>query len=238
MARRGASSKVLVRRISAAPGRKASSEPVSARIARIIVSATCGSIGRASRPSIAGLDRKGAAFAGNHRRVAEQCGDARAVDGRRHDQDAQILAQALLHVAGQRQAEIGVERALMELVEDHGRDAVEHGIVEDEPGEDALGDDLDPGAARDFGAEPDEQTHGVADALAQRLRHALGGGARGEPAWLKDQIPARFLRPILAREHQRHPRRLAGAGRRHQDGRSVATQCRRQVRQGGIDRKR
>ena len=69
---------------------------------------------------IAGLDRKRAAFAGNHRRVAEQFGDARAVDGRRHDQDAQILAQALLHVAGQRQAEIGVERALVELVEDHG----------------------------------------------------------------------------------------------------------------------
>ena len=45
------SSWVWVRRISAAPGRKASSEPGSARIARAIVSATCGSIGRASRPT-------------------------------------------------------------------------------------------------------------------------------------------------------------------------------------------
>ena len=42
---------VWVRRISAAPGRNASSEPVSARIARTIVSAICGSIGRASRPT-------------------------------------------------------------------------------------------------------------------------------------------------------------------------------------------
>jgi len=65
----------------------------------------------------------------------------------------QIFAQALLHVAGQRQAEIGVERALVEFVKDHGGDAVEHGIVEDQPGEDAFGDDFDPGAARDFRAE-------------------------------------------------------------------------------------
>ena len=50
----------------------------------------------------------------------------------------QILAQALLHVARQRQAEIGVERALVEFVEQHRGDAVEHGIVEDEPGKNRL----------------------------------------------------------------------------------------------------
>ena len=78
----------------------------------------------------------------------------------------------------------------MELVEHHRCDAVEHGIVEDQPGEDALGDDLDPGAARDFGAEPHPQAHSVADALAERLRHALGGGTRGEPARLQHQDAA------------------------------------------------
>ena len=82
------------------------------------------------------------------------------------------------------------------------------------------------------------QPHGVADALVKRLRHAVRRGARGKPARLKHQNPARFLRPVLAREHQRHPRGLAGAGRRHQHGRVVRSQRRGQVRQRGIDRKR
>ena len=52
-------------------------------------------------------------------------GDPRAVERRRHHQDAQILAQALLGVARQRKAEIGIERALVEFVEQHRGDAVE-----------------------------------------------------------------------------------------------------------------
>ena len=72
---------------------------------------------------IARLHRKGAAFAGNDRRVAEQFADPRAVERRRHHQDAQILAQAGLRIAGQRQAQIGIERTLVKLVEQHGGDA-------------------------------------------------------------------------------------------------------------------
>ena len=72
---------------------------------------------------IARLHRKGAAFARNHRRVAKQFADPRAVERRRHHQDAQILAQAGLRIAGQRQAQIGIERTLMEFVEQHGGDA-------------------------------------------------------------------------------------------------------------------
>ena len=106
---------------------------------------------RASRIAgeIARLDRKGAALAFDHRRVAEQLADPRAVERRRHDQEAQILAQALLRVERQREAEIGIERALVELVEQHRGDAVERGIVEDHAREHALGDDLDAGLRSD-----------------------------------------------------------------------------------------
>ena len=69
------------------------------------------------------LDRKGAAFAGDHRRVAEQFADPRTVERRRHHQDAQILAQAGLRIAGERQAQIGIERALVKFIEQHGGDA-------------------------------------------------------------------------------------------------------------------
>ncbi len=116
---------VSVRRISAAPGRKTSSEPASAaqrphdRIRDL-------PLDRDARvaPEIARLDREGAAGALDHRRLAEQPADARAVERRRHDQELEVLAQSLLHVAGERQAEIGVERALVELVEEDGGDAV------------------------------------------------------------------------------------------------------------------
>ena len=50
---------------------------------------------------IARLHRKGAAFARHHRRIAEQFADARAVERRRHHQDAQILAQAGLRIPRQ-----------------------------------------------------------------------------------------------------------------------------------------
>ena len=72
---------------------------------------------------VARLDRKGAAFAGDDRRVAEQLADPRAVERRRHHQDAQVLAQAGLRIARQRQAQIGIERTLVKLVEQHGGDA-------------------------------------------------------------------------------------------------------------------
>ena len=101
-------------------------------------------------PDVARLDRKRPAFAFDHRRAAEQPGHARAIDRRRHHEEPQILAQALLRVAGQRQTEIGIERALVEFVEQHGGDALEHRIVEDKPGEHPFGDDFDPGSARDF----------------------------------------------------------------------------------------
>ncbi len=163
------------------------------------------------------LDRKCPALARDDRRVAQRLGDPRAVDGRGHHQDAQVFAQPLLGVAGEREAEIGIERAFVKLVEQHGGDAVEAGVVENETGEHALGDHLDAGAARDLGAEAHAIADGVADALAERLRHALGGGARGEAPRLQHQ-DLLVRRPRLAGQHQRNPRRLAGARRRHQHG--------------------
>ena len=132
-----------------APGRNTSTEPGSARSARATASATC-ALDRRARiaAEIARLDRKRAALAFDHRRVAQKLRDPRAVERRRHHQQLEILAQALLHVARERQAEIGVERALVEFVEQHRGDAFERRIVEDQPGEDAFGDDLDAGLAR------------------------------------------------------------------------------------------
>ena len=126
-----------------------------------------------------------------------------------------FLAQARLRVARQRKAEIGVERAFVKFVEQHRGDAVQFGIVEDLAGEDAFGDDLDARGARHFRAEADAVADGLADTLPDRPGHPLGAGAGGDPARLQhDDLFA--LGPGLVEQRQRHPRGLAGAGRRHQ----------------------
>ncbi len=125
----------------------------------------------------------------------------------------------------------------MEFVEQHGGDAVEHRIVENEPGEDAFGDDLDPGLARDLGAEAHPQAHGFADPFAERVRHALGGRPRREPARFEHQDAA-ALGPGRFGQHQWNPGGFAGAGRRHQHGRIPGGERRGQFRQRCVDRKR
>jgi len=125
----------------------------------------------------------------------------------------------------------------VEFVEQHRRDALERGIIEDHVGEDALGHDLDAGLTGDLGPEANPVTDRVANGLAQRLGHAIGGGARGKPARFQDQDFA-FLPPALLRQHQRHARGLAGAGRRNQHHGVALSQGCREPRQRLIDRKR
>ncbi len=188
-------------------------------------------------PEIAGLDREGAAGAFDQRRIAEELADARAVERRRHDQKLELGAQALLHVARQRQAEVAVEGALVELVEQNGGDARERGVVEDEAREHALGHHLDARRGRDFGAEAYAVADAGADGFAQRRSHARGRRARGKPARLEHE-ELFSLRPRLGGEHERNPRGLAGAGRGDQDGGVSRAQSSRQLRQRRIDGKR
>ena len=60
-------------------------------------------------PEMAGLDCKRAAGALDHRRVVKQLADARAIERCRHRQELELGAQAVLHVARERQAEVGIE---------------------------------------------------------------------------------------------------------------------------------
>ena len=142
-----------------------------------------------------------------------------------------------LHVAGKRQAEVGVERALVELVEHHGGDAHERGIVENETGEYALGHDFDPGRARDLGGETDAVADGHADRLAQCRRHARGGGTGGEPARRKHED---FLSPAQASPASTSGTRvvLPAPGGATRTATFRRAQSASQLRQRGIDRKR
>jgi len=125
----------------------------------------------------------------------------------------------------------------MEFVEQHGTDAVQRRIVENKTPEDAFRDDLDAGPLGYLGAETDPVSDRVADPLAERFRHARGGGARGQPARLQHQ---NFFvaHPRLGGQHERHPCGLACAGWSNQHGGRAPRQGSDEVRHGCIDRKR
>jgi hypothetical protein len=92
---------------------------------------------------------------GNARRRPDSCARARqprrieeareafAIERRRHHHDAQVFAQAGLHVERKRQAEVAGEVAFVEFVEQQRADAFEHRIVLQHAREDAFGDHFD-----------------------------------------------------------------------------------------------
>ena len=162
-------------------------------------------------------DRISAALAFDQRSVAKEGANASAVERRRHHQNAQVFTQAGLRVERQREAEIGVERALVELIEHDRADALERRVVEDHAGEDALRHDLDACLGRGEALEPHPKADRLADPLAQGCGHARGRGAGGEPARLEQQ-QALGPGPGLVEKGERRARRLAGPRRGDEHG--------------------
>ena len=122
-----------------------------------------------------------------------------------------------LRIEHEREAEVGVQAALVILVEQHRGDAVERGVALQHAREHAFGDDLDSRALADARLEPHAVAHSLAGALAERGRHALGDGARREAARLEHDDPF-AVRPCLLEQRERHDGALAGARRRDDDG--------------------
>src|SRR5215472_10613799 len=95
-----------------------------------------------------------------------------------------------LHVENERQAEIGIEAPLMELVEDDDANAVERRVVLDEAQQDALGHHLDARRRPDASVETRAVADSGADGLAKHLRHAPRRGPGGKPPRLEHENPA------------------------------------------------
>ena len=127
-ARRAAAARAraAVRPISAWPGRKTSTPPsvaASASTTSAAVAASSRSSGRPRPVEPARLDREGAPLGGQHRRPVQQRRDRLGVERRRHDEQPQVGPQRGAGLERQRQPEVGVERPLVELVEDQAADA-------------------------------------------------------------------------------------------------------------------
>ncbi len=75
----------------------------------------------------------------------------------------------------------------MELVEDDECHPVESGISLEAPGENAVGDDLDPGYRGDPAFVTCGDADGLSDAFAEERRHSCGRGASCDPTGLEQE---------------------------------------------------
>ena len=181
-------------------------------------------------------DREGAALAFDHRRAAQQGGEAGAVESRRHGDKAQILAQGGLGVARQGHGEIAVEAALVNLVEQQSRNARQLWIGLDALEENALGEDGDAGARRPLAVEAGGVADGAAHGLAGQVGHPLRRRPRRQPPRREQEDLARA--PGLAKQGRGDRGGLAGAGRGDQHGVAPRPQRGEQIGQDVVDGKR
>ena len=158
---------------------------------------------------VAGGDGEGPARGVQDRRVAQEGGYARGIEGCRHDHQGQVRPQGLLQFPQVAHGQVRVQAALVELVENHGPDALQIGVIRQLARQAALGHDPQ---ARVLAADLLE-AHAVADLLAEGpavlLGNAAGQGLGGDAAGLEEVDLPRH-RP---QEGRRHPRRLAGTRR-------------------------
>ena len=205
------------RRMSAAPARKTSTSPVSEPRAWRTTAATasCGAVARVRRAP-PHLDRVRAPVTRHHRRrlavAAEQRGDPAGVEGGRHGQDPQVGAQHRPGVEGERQSQVGLEVAFVDLVEDHQADPGQRRVVLEATGEDPLGDDLDAGGAADPAFVAGAVADGATDLLAEQARHPVGRRPGGEATGLEHD-DAVVPEPRLVEEPERDDGRLPRPGR-------------------------
>ena len=166
------------------------------------------------RQAVAGSHRELPAARGQQRRITQQTRHRLRVQGGGHDQQLQrrALPEQLPALQYQRQAQVGVEVAFVELVKDHQADALKARVALQLPGEDTLGDHFNPGLLADAGIQPDPVSHSVADLFPQQLRHAASRGAGGHAAGLQHQN-LEPCEPGLIEQGQRDHGGLAGAGR-------------------------
>jgi hypothetical protein len=184
------------------------------------------------RATPARLDIECFAFRTHDRCVAEQLRDCRCVERRRHHEDLQVIAHLCLRFEAQGQAQIGIETALMKLVEDHHRDAFERGVTLQPASQNSFCDDLDARVLAGPRFQARAEADGLADRFAEQLCHPRRDGPRREAPRLQHDDLAGLQR-VPGQQRERHTGRLARARRCLQhhvcvrgDGRPQRGQCR------------
>ena len=105
----------------------------------------------------------------------------------------------------------------MKLIEQHGGNALQFGVVDDHAGKHALGDHLDAGFFRDFRTHANAQSNALANVFVKRCRHTGGRATRCQTTRLEHKNFA-ALGPCFIHQRQGNPRRFTRTRRRDKDG--------------------
>ena len=132
-----------------------------------------------------------------------------------HGEHPQVGAKRLPDIQGERQPEVRVEAALVELVEYHEAHPGQFGVTLEPPGQNALGDDLDPRRRPHRTIGSCAIADGFTDLFSEQRRHAPCRGPGGEATGFEHH-DALCTEPRLGEQPQRRHRRLAGARARGQ----------------------
>jgi hypothetical protein len=147
----------------------------------------------------------------DHRAVVEEARDRPGVEGRRHDDKAQVLARTP-RLPAEREGQVRVQAALVELVEHDRAEARQERVRLQATGQDAFRRDEETRTGREAALE----AHLPADVLSEG-EPLLGGDAardraRGEATGLEQEHPA------VVEERRGDAGRLARAGRGNEHG--------------------
>ena len=167
-----------------------------------------------------------------HRGQGQAFGERAHVQGRRHHQQTQVLAQRLTDLLHQGQTQVRLQGTLVEFIEQHRRVAFQRRVVTQHAGQHALGDHLDARRRAHPGVQPGAvatvrptgspswcaMNPATARAATRRLQHQKAAVAA----------------PGRVQQHQRHAGGLTGAGRRLERGAALLGQTTAQLRQHGV----
>ncbi len=168
--------------------------------------------------------------------IAEHRRHRSAVQRRRHDEQAQVVAQVALRIECQRETEVRLQVALVELVEDHAADVFERRIALQSARQDALGHYLDARRSADAGFEPRAVAHELPRLRARKLRQSSCHGARRDPARLQHDDALVRAEPGLVQQRERNDGALARTRRRLEHRVAMRPQGRSQCGQRVEDR--
>ena len=189
------------------------------------------------RGAILDVDRERPPFDLDDRRVTEVLGDGRRIERGRHHDDREVLPSPFTNLTKKGESEVGLEAALVKLVENDGRDPVEEGVVLNPPEQDAFGHHLETRPRR----APALEAHAVADLLADLPAALLGDAkrrsSRGDSSRLEQKNLSR-LSVSRFEKCRRHTRCLARPRRRDEHERTALRDVRDDAIEIRIDRKR
>jgi hypothetical protein len=142
-----------------------------------------------------------------------------------------MRGQSALRFECQGQPQVGIQAAFVKFIEEQDRDVFQRGVVLQQSGEQAFGNDFNACACGHLPVEAHAVAHGLAHGLAEGGGHAYGHGARGEPPRFQHEDAA-VAAPRGVEERQRHHGALAGAGRGLENDGRMLCQSGQQCGQG------